>query len=103
MGAGGNRNALNRELGVDGQREWSHGLFKCTEDCRLCMSTIWLNCLIIWMSRFLWEVATLPGVPACSTLKINNAFNICRLTVHHSLVGIGGVNDAPRIVPFMAS
>ena len=40
MGAGGNRNALNREVGVDGQRDWSHGLFSCIEDCRLCMLTI---------------------------------------------------------------
>ena len=27
MSAGGNKNALNREIGVDGKREWSFGLF----------------------------------------------------------------------------
>jgi hypothetical protein len=40
MGAGGNRNALNLEVGADGQRNWSHGLFDCTEDCGLCTSAI---------------------------------------------------------------
>jgi hypothetical protein len=40
MGAGGNKNALNRAVGPDGQRDWSHGLFDCTEDCGLCMSAI---------------------------------------------------------------
>jgi hypothetical protein len=100
MGAGGNRNALNRELGVDGQRNWSHGLLSCTEDCGLCMSTIWLNFLIIWLSRFPWEVATPPAVPASSTPKINSASNICKITALRFLVE---VNDALRIVPFMAS
>ena len=38
--AGGNKNALNLEVGADGQRDWSHGLFSCTEDPRLCMLTI---------------------------------------------------------------
>ena len=50
--AGGNRNALNLEVGEDGQRDWSHGLFSCTEDRRLCMSTIYFNRLIIWLSPF---------------------------------------------------
>jgi hypothetical protein len=100
MGAGGNRNALNRELGVDGQRDWSYGLFSCTEDCGLCMSTIWLTFLINWLSHFLWEAATPPVVPALPTPKINSASNICRLTALRSLVV---VNDALQIVPFMAS
>ena len=39
MAAGGNRNALNREIGVDGQRDWSFGLCDCTDECGLCMST----------------------------------------------------------------
>ena len=50
--AGGNRNVLNLETGADGQRDWSHGLFSCSEDCRLCMSTILSNRLIIWLSLF---------------------------------------------------
>ena len=39
MAAGGNRNALNLEVGLDGRRDWSFGLFDCTSDRRLCMST----------------------------------------------------------------
>ena len=39
MTVGGNRNALSREVGVDGQRDWSFGLFDCTDECKLCMST----------------------------------------------------------------
>ena len=39
MAAGGNRNALNREVGLDGRRDWSFGLFDCISDCGLCMST----------------------------------------------------------------
>ncbi|KAN0139504.1 PLAC8 family domain containing protein, partial [Lactarius tabidus] len=46
MGAGGNRNALNRELGVDGQRDWSHGLFSCTEDCGLCCYATCCPCIV---------------------------------------------------------
>src|SRR6266702_6296271 len=39
MATGGNRNALNREVGADGRRDWSFGLFGCTAECGLCMST----------------------------------------------------------------
>ena len=53
--------------------------------------------------RFLWEVATPPVVPAFSTPKTDSASDICRLTAHHYLVVYVEVNDALRIVPFMAS
>ena len=39
MAAGGNRNVLNREVGVDGRRDWSFGLCDFTDECGLCMST----------------------------------------------------------------
>ena len=39
MTAAGNRNALNREVGVDRQRDWSHGVLDCSDECGLCMST----------------------------------------------------------------
>jgi hypothetical protein len=29
MNMGGNKNALNREIGEDGKRAWSYGLFDC--------------------------------------------------------------------------
>jgi hypothetical protein len=39
MAAGGNRNVLNCEIGADGRRDWSHGLFDYNDECGLCMST----------------------------------------------------------------
>lgn len=39
MTTGGNRNALNREVGVDGERDWSRGLLGCCSDmCCICTS-----------------------------------------------------------------
>ncbi|KAN0139171.1 PLAC8 family domain containing protein [Lactarius tabidus] len=46
MGAGGNRNALNLEVGVDGQRDWSHGLFDYTDDCGLCVHATCCPCVV---------------------------------------------------------
>ncbi|KAN0139503.1 PLAC8 domain containing protein [Lactarius tabidus] len=46
MVTGGKRNALNREVGVDGQRDWSHGLFSCTEECCLCCWAAWCPCVV---------------------------------------------------------
>ncbi|KAI9450097.1 PLAC8 family-domain-containing protein [Lactarius psammicola] len=46
MGAGGNRNALNREVGVDGQRDWSFDLFDCTSKCGLCCWAAWCPCVV---------------------------------------------------------
>ena len=45
-GPGGNRNAYNRQVGVDGQRDWSHGLCACTEKCCLCMWTSFFSCIL---------------------------------------------------------
>lgn len=36
MKAGGNKNALNREVGGDGLRDWSYGLLDCFAARRLC-------------------------------------------------------------------
>lgn len=36
MKAGGDKNALNRPIGPDDQRDWSFGLFDCFPRCRLC-------------------------------------------------------------------
>ncbi|KAI9450103.1 PLAC8-domain-containing protein [Lactarius psammicola] len=46
MGAGGNRNALNREVGADGQRDWSFDLFDCTSECGLCCWATWCPCVV---------------------------------------------------------
>ena len=37
MKAGGKKNALDREIGADGKREWSFGLFDCFNACNVCM------------------------------------------------------------------
>jgi hypothetical protein len=37
MKIGGNKNSLNREIGADGKRNWSYGLFDCFGECGLCM------------------------------------------------------------------
>jgi hypothetical protein len=36
MVEGGNKNALNRETGADGLRDWSYDLFDCFSDWGLC-------------------------------------------------------------------
>jgi hypothetical protein len=36
MQAGGNKNAKNCPIGVDGKRDWSFGLFDCFARCGLC-------------------------------------------------------------------
>ncbi|KAH9046620.1 PLAC8 family-domain-containing protein, partial [Lactarius hengduanensis] len=46
MVAGGNRNALNREVGTDGRRDWSHGLFDCTAECAVCCWAMWCPCVV---------------------------------------------------------
>ncbi|SRR6266702_442267 len=56
MGAGGNRNTLNREVGADGRRDWSHDLFDCTSACGLCMSIS-----LVKLSCILADPVSLPG------------------------------------------
>ncbi|KAH9013812.1 PLAC8 family-domain-containing protein [Lactarius pseudohatsudake] len=46
MAVGGNRNALNRAVGVDGRRDWSFGLFDCTSECGLCCFAVWCPCVV---------------------------------------------------------
>lgn len=46
MAAGGNRNVLNREVGVDGRRDWSYGLFDCTSECGTCCWAAWCPCVV---------------------------------------------------------
>jgi hypothetical protein len=40
MTAGGNRNALNREVASDGTRDWSFGLCSFFDTCGICMCRI---------------------------------------------------------------
>jgi len=45
MAAGGNLNALNREVGVDG-RDWSFGLFDCFSECDLYIWAVLCPCVV---------------------------------------------------------
>jgi len=46
MAADGNRNVLNCEIGADGQRDWSHGLFDFTDECGLCCYSSFCPCVV---------------------------------------------------------
>ncbi|KAH9993552.1 PLAC8 family-domain-containing protein [Russula vinacea] len=46
MQAGGNRNAKNCEVGSDGKRDWSFGLFDCFSTCGLCCASVWCPCIV---------------------------------------------------------
>jgi hypothetical protein len=56
MATGGNRNVLNREIGVDGHRDWSFGLFDCTHECGLCMSSSLVNLSFNRLTYDLWRL-----------------------------------------------
>jgi len=51
MTAGGNRNALNREIGADGHRDWSYGLFDCFADFGLCCWSTWCPCIVFTKNK----------------------------------------------------
>lgn len=66
MSMGGNKNALNRELGVDGRRDWSYGLFDCTSECGLCTLTSLVKnsrlFLLTFSGRLLGGLVSLRGL-----------------------------------------
>ena len=64
MAAGGNRNALNREVGADGRRDWSSDLLDCTSDCGLCMSTSLVepSYLLTLSGSLLFHLVSLRGL-----------------------------------------
>ncbi|KAH9993554.1 PLAC8 family-domain-containing protein [Russula vinacea] len=45
MHVGGNKNAKNREIGADGMRNWSFGLFSCFVDCGFYCQAFWCPCV----------------------------------------------------------
>ncbi|KAI0249609.1 PLAC8 family-domain-containing protein [Lactifluus subvellereus] len=51
MKVGGNKNALSREVGADGKREWSFGLFDCFSACGLCCWATWCPCVVYSKNR----------------------------------------------------
>ncbi|KAI9430035.1 PLAC8 family-domain-containing protein [Lactarius indigo] len=63
MAAGGNRNALNREVAVDGQRDWSFGLFDCTSECGLCCWATWCPCVVHSKNKQRFRHLQIRGTP----------------------------------------
>ena len=73
MATGGNRNALNREIGVDGHRDWSFGLLDCTHECGICMSSSLVILSFNQLNHDLWRLlGTL--VSLCGCFKNQTAF-----------------------------
>ncbi|KAH8981350.1 PLAC8 family-domain-containing protein [Lactarius hatsudake] len=63
MAAGGNRNALNREVGADGLRDWSFGLFDCTSECGLCCWATWCPCVVYSKDKQRFQHLQIRGTP----------------------------------------
>ncbi|KAH9993549.1 hypothetical protein BJV77DRAFT_997442 [Russula vinacea] len=51
MQIGGNRNAKNIPVGVDGKRDWSFGLFDCFPRCKLCCLSACCPCIVYSNNR----------------------------------------------------
>ncbi|KAI9508238.1 PLAC8 family-domain-containing protein [Russula earlei] len=51
MTAGGNRNALNRETGADGLRDWSYDLLDCSSTCSLCCWATFCPCVVYGQNK----------------------------------------------------
>ncbi|KAH9962162.1 PLAC8 family-domain-containing protein [Russula dissimulans] len=51
MLSGGNRNALNREIGTDGLRDWSFGLFNFCSACNLCCWATFCPCVVYGQNK----------------------------------------------------
>ncbi|KAH9969284.1 PLAC8 family-domain-containing protein [Lactifluus volemus] len=66
MKIGGNKNSLNCEIGADGKRNWSYGLFDCFGECGLCCWAAFCGCVVYGKNRqrlhhLQREGAALPG------------------------------------------
>jgi Cys-rich protein (TIGR01571 family) len=80
----GNKNALNREVGEDGLRDWSYGLFDCRSTGRLCNQTYLtgpsLLCALTRILLFfllLLQVAGPRFVLAWYTARTGSVYAIC--------------------------
>jgi Cys-rich protein (TIGR01571 family) len=60
----GNRNALNREIGEDGLRDWSFGLFDCCSTGRLCNKTYPIGPSFLY--ALTWTLFFFSFVTGCS-------------------------------------
>lgn len=103
MVPGGNKNALNREVGKDGLRDWSTNLCCCSCDgsgFRICMSTSPQNLFCMRADPLPWKAVWRRGVLVWSSVETNNASAIYRVKAPLSRAG---VPTLMVIVPFTAA
>ncbi|KAH9969283.1 PLAC8 family-domain-containing protein [Lactifluus volemus] len=65
MNMGGNKNALNREIGEDGKRAWSYGLLDCFNyNARgLCCLAVWCPCVVFSKTKQRLDSLHYQGTP----------------------------------------
>ncbi|KAI0249127.1 PLAC8 family-domain-containing protein [Lactifluus subvellereus] len=73
MTAGGNKNALNREIGADGKRDWSFGLFDCFSTCGLCCWAVWCPCVVYSKNKQRLQNLQTQGAPLSTGGETYNA------------------------------
>jgi len=75
----GNKNALDREVGADGLRDWSYGLLNCCAVPRLCTTTnsIGPSLLFFLFGPRFFQVAGPRFVLASSTARTSSDYAIC--------------------------
>ncbi|KAI0264635.1 PLAC8 family-domain-containing protein [Gloeopeniophorella convolvens] len=90
MMVGGNKNALNRQFGPDGKREWSHGLCDCCSALGTWCCSCWCPCVVYGKNKQRFRSLQGRGVPvqdggdACS----GDCFMYCCLA---SVTGCGWI------------
>ncbi|KAI0053145.1 PLAC8-domain-containing protein [Auriscalpium vulgare] len=60
---GGNRNALNKKFNSKGERDWSHGLCSCFEDCGTCCLACWCPCVVYGKNKQRIDYLERRGTP----------------------------------------
>ncbi|KAH9052686.1 PLAC8-domain-containing protein [Lactarius vividus] len=97
MAAGGNKNVLNREVGVDGRRDWSFDLFDCTSKCGLCCFAYWCPCVVYSKNKQRLHQLQGRGTPlpgGGDAVDVNCCLHCCLLVPGCSwIVQTGGRSD----------
>jgi len=71
MSTGGNRNALDRTVGLDRKRDWSYGLFDCFSACGTCCYAVFCPCIVYGENRQRLHSLQYQGTPLSSTKTID--------------------------------
>ncbi|KAF7314365.1 hypothetical protein MKEN_00909200 [Mycena kentingensis (nom. inval.)] len=94
MSAGGNRNAMNLPM-VDGQREWSHGVFDCLADPLTCVVSWFLPCVTYGRNRARYNALEQNGTVSNDPMEgvISNEtimYGVAQCFGCGGLIGMGG-------------